>query len=731
MVTGVRNSTAIALSLCLFNGNGIALAQSSTSGDTPASSTTPATEQLPAVVVTAPATQSTDGYVANTATTGTKTDTPIIETPQSISVVTSSQMQAQGAQTVPEALRYTSSVLSEQRGDSTAGAPYLYSRGFALDQYLDGTRLPSDSGFGYAMPSFDTYALDRIDVIHGPSSVLYGQTNPGGIANLVSKQPTTTPLHEVFFTTGSHNRLEAGFDFGGSLTADGSLSYRLTALGLDATTQVAGVRESRVLVAPAITWKPDDKTTLTVLAKYQRDPDAGYYNYLPAIGTVLPNPNGEISSHLNPGDTDYDHHTRTQYSIGYNLEHVFDSTWTVRQNVRYTVVHDDLANVFPWPTGYSDADQTTVNRYSFTNDETAKFFTIDNQAQAKFTTGPLDHTALVGIDFQRVLYNEKVGSNFFESSLNLFSPVYLPIQGATETSDDLVRMSQTGVYAQDQIAYGKWRFLVGMREDWANADDQNPVQDYTYTYSERAFTWRTGLVYLFDSGFAPYVSYSKSFDPQLGVVYGGGSLLPTYAEQYEVGLKYQPPGYNAFITAALFDLRERNVASGDPVNEGYSVEMGQVRARGLELEGHASLTNNIDLTASYTYLNDITTQSNLTASTINGESVSLQGLEPWGIPRQSASAWADYTFHDATLHGLGFGAGVRYTGTSYDESNTIKVPSRTLIDAAIHYDTGKHWLLSLNGKNLFNRTYVASCETSGICNYGDGIEVLATARYRW
>lgn len=733
MSTGVRGSTALsnALLFCLLSGTSAVYAQTSTLTNDAASST----PSLPTVKVTGNRDDSrigsADGYVPITAVTATKTDTPLIETPQSVSVVTRDQMTAQGATSVAEALRYTASVLPELRGDSTAGAPYLYSRGFILEQFLDGTRMPSDTSFGYAVPNFDPYGLERIDVLHGPSSVLYGQANPGGVANLVSKLPTTTPIHEVFVTTGSHNRAEFGFDLGDALTQDGKLSYRLTGLGLDSGTQVNDVKQKRVFIAPAVTWKPDDNTTLTVLAKYQRDPDVGYYNYVPAIGSILDNPNGKISSHLNVGDPDFDHHTRTQYSLGYDFEHRFNPTWTFRQNLRYTVVSDDLANVFPYPNGYVAGSNTTVNRYAFTNDETAKFFTVDNQSQAKFSTGPFGHTVLFGFDFQRVLLNQTVGSNFVEPALNLFNPVYLPITGTKSTSDDMVRMKQFGAYAQDQIAYGKWRFLMGVREDWASAEDNNPLQGYSISQSERAFTWRTGLVYLFDSGIAPYASYSKSFNPQIGATYSGAPLKPTTAEQYEIGVKYQPPGYNSFVTAALFDLNERNVASSDPEHFGYDVQIGQVRARGLELEGHASLSDNLDLVASYTYLNNVTTQTNLTGTTLNGSTVSLQGLQPWGIPRHVASAWLDYTLHAGTFRGLGFGGGVRYIGASYDQTNTIHVGSRTLIDAAVHYDTGTHWLFSLNGKNLFNRVYVAACQTSGICNYGDGVEVLATARYRW
>ena len=732
MSTGVRGSTALsnALLFCLLSGTSAVYAQSSTDD---AVGKTAEVSSLPTVKVTGNRDNSlvgsADGYVPITAVTATKTDTPLIETPQSVSVVTSDQMTAQGAQTVAEALRYTASVLPEIRGASAAGASYLFSRGFYLEQYLDGARMPSDVSFGYAIPSFDPYGLERIDIVHGPASVLYGQAAPGGVANLVSKQPTATPIHEVFVTTGSHNRMQAGVDLGGAVTTDGKLTYRFTATGLDTRTQVEGTRQKRIYIAPAVTWKPDENTTLTVLAKYQRDPDVGYYNFVPAVGSVLFNPAGQISSHTNVGDPDFDHHSRTQLSVGYEFEHRFNPTWTFRQNTHYTYVKDDLANVFPY--GYASGSNTTLNRYTFFNKESAKVFSIDNQAQAKVNTGPVSHTMLFGFDFQRVLYGEDVGAAFNASSLNVFDPVYGNNTMPAETSYDQIRQKQFGVYAQDQMAWGKWRFLIGAREDWVSADDNNPVTVSYEAQSARAFTWRTGLVYLFDSGIAPYASFSKSFDPQVGQLYGGGMAKPTTAQQYEVGVKYQPPGYNSFITASLFNLTEHNVLTSDLDHSGYYTQAGEVRARGLELEGHASLTNNLDLVASYTYLNDVTTESNDTTTTISGDTTSLQNKRVWGIPRNIASAWLDYTLHAGPMRGLGFGGGVRYLGSSYDASNSIKVSSVTLFDATVHYDTGLHWLFSLNAKNLFNRQYVASCFSSATCTYGDGVEVLATARYRW
>ncbi|HEY0294514.1 MAG TPA: TonB-dependent siderophore receptor [Bordetella sp.] len=727
----------MALLLYLLGGVATALAQSSdttSASGTAATGTSPTApvSQLPAVEVLGEHEQSdtgsSDRYVPISTITATKTDTPLIETPQSVSVVTRQQMTDQNVQSVTEALRYTASVLSEVRGASAAGAPYLMSRGFYLEQFLDGSRLPSNVNFGYAIPSFDPYGLERIDVLHGPSSVLYGQASPGGVVNMVSKQPTTTPVHDMFITTGNHNRAEAGFDLGGALTSDGTLSYRLTGSADQNDTQVDGVKQKHVYIAPSITWKPTENDTLTILAKYQRDPDVGYYNFVPAYGSLFDTPNGKISSHTNLGDANFDSHSKTQASIGYTYEHRFDPTWTFRQNLRYTYVSDDFSNVFA--NGFAPGSSTTLNRYAFFNDESARFFTLDNQVQAKFSTGDISHTALFGADYQRVLYQERVGLGL-APSLNPFDPVYASVAMPATTSDDFIRMKQIGLYAQDQLAWNKWRFLIGGREDFASADDNNPVTSSYTSQSQKAFTWRTGLVYLFDNGIAPYASYSTSFNPQAGVLADGSVTKPTTAQQYEVGVKYQPPGLNSYITAAAFDLHERNVLTADLLNPGYSDQAGKVRARGVELEAHANLSRDLNLTASYAYLSSVTTESNDTGTALDGSSVSLQGKQTWGTPRNILAAWLDYTRHGGPLNGLGFGAGVRYLGASYDTTNTIRVPSATFIDAAVHYEVDRHWLLSLNASNLLNRKYVASCYSAATCTYGSGVEVLASARYRW
>lgn len=715
------------LLMCLAAGAQTAWAQASgaTAADDGTVQSAPAA--LPTTTVTGEreATANNQGFVAKRATGATKNDASLIETPQAVSVVTQDQITTQGATSVAEALRYTSSVTSEIRGASSDGAPYLYSRGFYLEQFLDGARLPSDTNFQYAIPNFDPYGLDRIEVLHGPASVLYGQANPGGIANLVSKLPTTTPIHEVFMQTGSHGRAEAGFDLGGALTDDGKLSYRLTGLGLDTNTEVDGVKRKRVYIAPAITWRPDADTSLTVLAKYQRDPDVGNYNFVPAVGSVIAGPNGVLDPHTNEGNPNYDSHSRTQVSLGYQFEHRFDSTWTFRQNLSYNYVKDDLTQLFTY--GFNSG--TLLNVYPFENREAAKIFTVDNQGEAKFNTGAVKHTLTFGTDFQRVLYNATSNFGAFTTQ-DAYNPAYAAITSPAVTSDETIRQWQFGLYAQDQIAWGNWRALAGIRQDWAESDDLDNLNSTMTQQTSHAFTWRTGLVYLFDNGFAPYLSYAKSFTPQTAVLADGTAAKPTTAQQYEVGVKYQPKGYDSFITASLFDLRKQNVVTQDPITY-LNYETGQIRSRGIELEGKAVFSDAFNVMVSYTYLSSVNTTSIASATTLSGGTTTQQGKQAWGIPRHSASVWGDYTLQTGILKGFGVGAGIRYMGESYDLSNTVKVPSVTLVDAALHYDTGKHWLLSLNGKNIFNRQFVSSCYSTSVCTFGDGAEVLATARYRW
>ncbi len=674
------------------------------------------------------------GYVAHQSTAGTKTDTPILETPQTINVVTRQQMDDQQVVTVGQALNYTPGVISQAKGTIGDAGDAIFLRGFGGygNEYLDGLRVFS----GLQTPQFDPYGLERIEVLKGPASVLYGQNDPGGTVNLVSKMPTANPLHEVFLETGSYGLAEGGFDLGGPIDNDGHFLYRLTGLGLSTDTQTDFVKNQRLFIAPAFTWKPDADTTITLLTSYQRDPVYGLGAAVPAQGSVVFNPNGSFPSHFYDGDPTYNNSSDSRYSVGYLAEHRFDDTFTVRQNFRY--FHSELNQGYVINSGF-EPDLVTLDRFAFADHDVLNGITLDNQLQANVATGPVRHTILFGLDYQHSWNRDQ---QFFGSapSLNAFNPVYgqtIPTP-TISIGNSVQQLDQVGFYFQDQMKLDKWRLLLGGREDWASSRTQDLDAGTTTPQFNRAFTGRAGLIYLFDSGLAPYVSYSTSFQPTAGTDFSGAPFNPTTGQQEEIGVKYQPPGFNSFITVSAFNLTQQNVLTQDPIHLTFSTQTGEVRSRGIEIEGKANLTNSLDLIASYTYLDAVNTKSNTTGTTLGGASEPILGKRPVAIPTNSASTWANYTIHEGVADGLGFGGGVRYIGQTYgDNVNSITVPSYVLFDAALHYDLGhanetlRGLNLQVNATNLFDKKYYASCNNSSTCYIGLRRAVYATLRYNW
>ncbi|KGM31998.1 TonB-dependent siderophore receptor, partial [Inquilinus limosus] len=674
----------------------------------------------------------TDGYIAEESRTGTKTGTPLIETPQSVSVVTRRQMDDQKAQSVSQALRYTAGVAPETRpgrydfpnirGFGTPGGADANFIGL-----MDGLRLPR--GVYYIAPSVDPYMLERVEILRGPSSILYGSVNPGGVVNLWSKRPTAEPLREIDLEYGTYDRLQAGLDLGGPLTEDGSLLYRLTALGRDSGTQLAGTQDQRISVAPAVTWRPSEDTSLTILGSYQHDPAAGAFNYLPALGTVDRASWGRFPTSFFDGDTGFDRSERTQYAVGYELEHKAGDVLTLRQNFRYMHADYDYRSVFQ--TGYdgpnSLARATVATRESFDG------IALDNQALLRFSTGEVEHTALFGIDYRHNDASALLGMGS-APSLDILHPDHRQdIAMPAYTSDTRQTLDQVGFYAQEQMKWGGLSLLLGVRADWAETDTDSralPAGALTSSHqADSAVTWRAGLVYEFDNGIAPYLSYSTSFEPVNGTDFFGQPFKASRAEQYEVGVKYQPDWMIGFFTVALFDITQTNVktADPDPLHPYASIQTGEVRSRGVELEAHARVTDNLSLLGSVTVL-DI----------VNTESTDYKDKRPYGVPDRLASLWADYSLTEGVLDGLSFGAGVRYIGSSYGNAgNTLKVPDVTLFDLGLRYDLGmlrpelEGTQVSVNVSNLFDRRFVASCWDDNSCFYGTRRTITAGLKLRW
>ncbi|WEX18625.1 TonB-dependent siderophore receptor [Pseudomonas sp. G11] len=689
------------------------------------------------------------GYVATRSLSGTKTDTAVIETPQSISIVTKDQMRAQNAESLNQILRYSAAVVPETRGATASRLDQLTIRGFAPSTYLDGLRVPSSRD---ALPQKDAFDLERVEVLRGPASVLYGQGTPSGVINMVTKRPLDTPFHEVGVEYGTFNKKRTTFDLSGPIDDQGVYAYRVAGLFDEADGQVEHTETRRQSLSSAFTWRPDEATSLTLLGHFQKDPQGASYGSVPAWGSVLHSPTGrKIDVDFYDGEKNFEKSDREYYSLGYAFEHHVDDVWTVRQNARYLRAEGVYRSLY---NSYLRADYRTSKRSTIATDVDMDAYNLDNQLQAKFDTGPLQHTLLMGLDYQNTSTDTKAGYGS-GPDLDIFDPVYgAPVATPAFTTDATSRSEQTGVYLQEQMKWDQWVLLLGGRYDWASTDSTTKTLSSgaksKSSLDSKAFTGRVGLVYLFENGLAPYASYAESFNPQSGTGYGGSVFKPTEGKQYEIGIKYQPPGSNSFITAAIFDLRQSNVPTIDPDpthlcgNGRCNIQDGEQQSRGFELEGKASLNDNLDITAAYAYLDNRASKSNSTAqyapvSDVGvGPAIPVKGTTTYGLPRHTASAWADYTFHDGQLKGFGAGAGARYVGSSWgDTANTLKVPGYTLFDAAVHYDIANianpkdNLRLALNATNLANKEYVASCLSYSWCWYGSQRTVQASATYRW
>jgi iron complex outermembrane receptor protein len=714
-----------------LNGTGLQLQQSSAGTYTLVAApegalALPATDITSTSTAEASAWSATTGYLAARTAAGTKTDTPIIEAPRSVSVVTREQLDDRKVLNLNDALRYTAGVVSSGYG-SDSRADWLRVRGFSPTQFLDGLPLPLGS---FANPKVDPWDLQRIAVLRGPSSSVYGQTPPGGMLDMVTRRPETTSSHEVELQAGSNEHKQLNFDSTGKLDDDGRLLYRVSGVVRDSNAQVDHIPDKRYNIAPSLTWNIDPDTHLTFISQYTRDDTGITGQFLPLQGTKLSSPYGKISHSTNYGDPDWEFYDRTYYALGYAFDHRFNDVWQFKQNLRYT--KSDLSfqglSVGTGPTAV--AADGTLSRTSGIVDEDISQFAIDNNFQADFATGPLTHTLLLGLDHQRsnTNYHWQYGYAGVPDT-NVTRPIYGQDYSNVSYLDLYnydQKTFQTGVYAQDQIALDNWRLTLGGREDWIHTGTVfYNNNDLTATQRDKKFSPNVAVSYVFDNGFTPYLSYTESFQPASGAsVSATSSLKPTEGRQYEAGLKYQPPGSKSLFTAAIFDLKQKNVSVTE---NSVTRQVGEIQVRGLELEATSDVSRNLKLIGSYTY-----TDSEI----LDGDD---KGNRMAQIPRNQATGWADYTWHNGMLEGLGIGAGVRYVGETYgNTANTDlgHVGSNTIYDASVHYDLGvlshamKGASVAVNATNLFNKDYLATCDGYW-CYYGDERKVVASVNYKW
>ncbi len=693
----------------------------------------------------------------SSATSTTKTSTPIIESPQSISIISRDEIDLRASPTIADALSYTAGVQAEAFGiDSRVDEVAV--RGFGAggfssnNNFVDGLRLPS--GGQWTRPGFDPFALQQIEVLKGPSGALYGQTAPGGVVNIVTKQPTDMFQAQFMLqgigTTDLENwNAQAAADISGPLA--GALSGRFVGLARDGDTQVEGVENRRFYASPSLTLDLGERTSWTLLGQYQRDEGGATFQFLPALGSLEPTNGGYIDNDASLGEPEWNAFDRDQYLFASFFEHGFGDAITFRNNTRYTRL-DTLYRVVVLAGNTLTTCAAnipgcipgqTIARRAVQGVGESDGIATDNQLEARFSTGAISHTLLAGFDYFHTEwehYRDLVAGSQVLPLLDIFDPVprgassyaaNLSPQIYTETTSD-----QAGLYLQDQIAIGDLRVTIGGRQDWAKDDTFNPINGRRFTTESDAFTWRAGGVYLFDNGLAPYLSYAESFQPQVSDPTSnltGEPFEPTTGQQWEAGLRFQQ-GRNIYLTLGGYQITQQNLTTPDPNGTlcGVStcqVQTGEGRIRGLELEGKASLPWGTAVIATLTRSDGEITQSNVAGQVGN----KLPQVPDW-----LASLFVNHTIEKGALAGFGFGGGVRYTGESFgDTNNALAIPDYTLFDLFVRYDLGDAMpalgdtVFSVNARNIADKRFVATCTATSACYYGQGRSVTARLDFRW
>lgn len=665
-----------------------------------------------------------EGAFATRSATATKTDTPIMETPQSISVISSQDMTARGARSLAEALRYSTGVTTESRGAVVSRYDMITMRGFQINRnYLDGMQLQYNGW--YAIPQIAPEMVERLEILKGPASVLYGSSPPGGLVNLVSKRPQDKTSGEISASIGTNNLYEGTLDATGPLDDEGKFLYRFTGLTRTADGQAQTTEVERQLIAPSLTWRPSSGTSLTFQAHYQHDPKSGAFGAAPAYGSAFTNPLGQLSPDFYDGDVNWEEFNRKQWTVGYLFEHAFDEVFTFRQNLRYLETKVNYKSVYA---AGLQADNRTLNRASIYSDEDSSSYSIDNQLQARFVTGAVKHTVLVGFDRWDLNSDAEIGYGA-APTLDIFNPDHnQPIPAIAPYYDYDLDHTQSGIYLQEQAQFAGFTMLLGARQDWYKRTDLNRLNGNRTALDQDNLSLRAGLLYSFANGIAPYISYAESFEPQSGSDFYGNPFKPTTGEQIEAGVKFQTPDERTMVTGSIFEITKQNVTTADTANPGFSVQAGEIRSRGFEIEGHTQPAPGLTLSAFYTWLDVEYTKDN----------AGLVGKKPTWVADQTASFWAEYVLPPHAVDGLTVGGGVRYVGeTQVDPANTGTTRPYTLFDAMVEYDLGSispqlaGTSLRLNGTNLADKRHVAGCYAQYWCWFGAERTVTLTLAHRW
>ncbi|WP_435237698.1 TonB-dependent siderophore receptor [Psychromonas sp. PT13] len=657
--------------------------------------------------------------------TATKTALQPEETPQAINVIDGKLLEQRGAQSLNEALRYTPGVITETKGGSVTMYDTFMIRGFSITQsYYDGLALQYLEGWNL-QPQIDPIALQQIEVFKGPTSVLYGSMPPGGMVNMIAKAPQQEQNTALGATLGTSNLREATIDSTGQI-GESAVSYRFIGLARKKDGQVDTTEEERYVIAPSLDWALSEKTSLNLNVYYQNDPNMGINSSLPSSGSLFSNANGSTSPSTFVGDVNWNSFEREVLMVGYKINHEFNSNWAFLQNARYTDADLFQENTY----SYDSYDETTgdLDRYIYSTDEELRGFTIDNQLTGVVNLAGVDHHILLGVDYQHMKGEstyKSYGATSQFGTFNIFDPDNdmidrdALVESASYT--DIITIRQLGAYFQDQVRLNRLVLIAGGRFDaYKSKSDYSGSYDYELITEadDSEFSYRLGALYEFENGLSPFINYATSFEPVTGQSSFGESYDAETGEQIEAGIKYNSADYSKTATVSLFHIVKNNVVISDPDSADYQdqLQVGEIRSQGLELEGRWWITDNFDVSASYTY-----TDMEITKDSDNG----LEGTTPIYVPEHAANVWSNYHIDNGLLNGTRLSAGIRYVGEmQMDATNTEgMVPDYMVTDLSLGYDLGgiSYSLsgaeLNVSVNNAFDKEYF-TCYDDENCWYG-------------
>ncbi|ALF48325.1 TonB-dependent siderophore receptor [Campylobacter concisus] len=651
-----------------------------------------------------------DGYRATTSEVG-KTNTPILEIPQTVNVVTQQQLKDKKPETLAESLQNVSGV---SYGNTTGGIfDSIIKRGFGggRDGSIMRNGVPAS-----VMHSFNK-TVESVEVLKGPASLLYGAQEPGGIINMVTKKPKYDFSNEIWAGIGNRNYWSAGFDTTGPI-ADSGFAYRFIFDMMQKDYWREFGEYKNVLFAPSLSYKGDDyRINLAYTHTRSTDPiDRGMY-LVPSTGKLLPiDKKRRLDEPFNKLKTRLD-------TVDVNFEKNIGEDWLLRGAYAFSRSKHDYGHIRLMNVNLNTGVAARRNEYydGFIHRTHAGSLNLNGYVK----TGEIEHNLLFGIDAKEY-YRYRPGGlkdTGNHLNINIYNPIYgiVGLPTARESSIQYQKLKTIGFYAQDSINLTEnLIYSLGTRYEYYDQVARGTTSGPNSTdQQDDKFTWQTGLLYLLTPEWSVYTNYAQSFNPQMAISGDDiGDIKPEEGKSIELGTKFQNDSITA--SAAVFNIDKKNIMR--TVNS-VSTPVGEARSRGFEFDFNGRVTQGLSVGASYAY-----TKTEVRKD--SGAFAVLVGKPLEATPKHQASLFANYDFSRLGAKGLRIGGGARYFGswyTYYMRTNLPAVPAGTgfkmddaiVYDAFISYDTkiaGYETNFSFNVKNLTDKLYYTSSSTGTQAN---------------